>query len=55
VSGPQPGLALNDYYVGDGEIVYRQACKRRPLQAMDQGTRITKRSSAWKLVSRCAS
>jgi ATP-dependent DNA ligase len=25
--GPYPGLALNEHYVGNGEIVYQQACK----------------------------
>jgi bifunctional non-homologous end joining protein LigD len=25
--GPYPGLALNEHYVGHGEIVYQQACK----------------------------
>jgi bifunctional non-homologous end joining protein LigD len=25
--GPNPGIALNTHYVGDGEIVYRQACQ----------------------------
>jgi bifunctional non-homologous end joining protein LigD len=24
---PHPGIALNTHYVGDGDIVYRQACK----------------------------
>ena len=24
---PHPGIALNTHYVGDGEIVYQQACK----------------------------
>jgi bifunctional non-homologous end joining protein LigD len=27
VHRPQPGLALNEHYVGHGDIVYRQACK----------------------------
>jgi hypothetical protein len=25
--GPRPGMVLNEHYVGDGDIVYRQACK----------------------------
>jgi ATP-dependent DNA ligase len=25
--GPHPGIALNEHYVGDGDIVYQQACK----------------------------
>jgi ATP-dependent DNA ligase len=25
--GPYPGLALNEHYVGNGEIIYQQACK----------------------------
>jgi bifunctional non-homologous end joining protein LigD len=25
--GPHPGIALNERYVGDGDIVYRQACQ----------------------------
>jgi bifunctional non-homologous end joining protein LigD len=25
--GPYPGLALNEHYVGHGDIVYQQACK----------------------------
>jgi bifunctional non-homologous end joining protein LigD len=24
---PHPGIAVNEHYVGDGEIVYQQACK----------------------------
>jgi hypothetical protein len=24
---PKPGIALNEHYVGHGEIVYRQACR----------------------------
>jgi bifunctional non-homologous end joining protein LigD len=24
---PSPGIALNEHYVGHGDIVYRQACK----------------------------
>ena len=24
---PSPGIALNEHFVGDGEIVYQQACK----------------------------
>jgi bifunctional non-homologous end joining protein LigD len=24
---PSPGIALNEHYVGDGDIVYQQACK----------------------------
>jgi bifunctional non-homologous end joining protein LigD len=24
---PSPGIALNEHFVGDGDIVYRQACK----------------------------
>jgi len=24
---PRPGIAVNEHYVGDGEIVYRQACR----------------------------
>jgi ATP-dependent DNA ligase len=27
VRGPHPGIALNEHYVGHGDIVYRQACK----------------------------
>jgi hypothetical protein len=27
VHRPRPGLALNEHYVGHGDIVYRQACK----------------------------
>jgi ATP-dependent DNA ligase len=27
VRGPHPGIALNEHYVGDGDIVYRHACK----------------------------
>ena len=25
--GPHPGIAFNEHYAGDGDIVYRQACK----------------------------
>ena len=25
--GPHPGVALSEHFVGDGDIVYRQACK----------------------------
>jgi bifunctional non-homologous end joining protein LigD len=25
--GPHPGIAVNEYYVGDGDIVYQHACK----------------------------
>jgi bifunctional non-homologous end joining protein LigD len=25
--GPNPAVALNEHYVGDGDIVYRHACK----------------------------
>jgi bifunctional non-homologous end joining protein LigD len=25
--GPKPGIALNAHFVGDGDSVYRQACK----------------------------
>jgi len=28
VRGPHPGITLNEHYVGHGDIVYRQACKR---------------------------
>jgi bifunctional non-homologous end joining protein LigD len=27
VRGPHPGIVLNDYYEGDGEIVFQHACK----------------------------
>jgi len=27
VEQPHPGIALNQHYVGDGEIVFAQACK----------------------------
>jgi bifunctional non-homologous end joining protein LigD len=27
VRGPHPGIALNEHYVGHGDIVYRLACK----------------------------
>jgi bifunctional non-homologous end joining protein LigD len=27
VGRPNPGVALDDHYVGDGDIVFRQACK----------------------------
>ena len=27
VGAPQPGLAVSEHFVGDGEVVYRQACK----------------------------
>jgi len=27
MGGPRPGIALNEHYVGDGEIVYQQACE----------------------------
>jgi ATP-dependent DNA ligase len=27
VRGPYPGIAVNEHYVGDGNIVYRQACQ----------------------------
>ena len=47
-----PGIALNEHYVGDGEIVYQQACKLgcegvvskrldvplRPIEAVGQDT-----------------
>jgi bifunctional non-homologous end joining protein LigD len=26
VGAPEPGLALNEHFIGHGEIVYRQAC-----------------------------
>jgi len=27
VRGPHPGIALSEHYVGDGDIVYKHACK----------------------------
>jgi hypothetical protein len=24
---PRPGIALNEYYVGEGDVAYRHACK----------------------------
>jgi bifunctional non-homologous end joining protein LigD len=27
LGGPKPGIAVNEHYLGDGDIVYRQACK----------------------------
>jgi bifunctional non-homologous end joining protein LigD len=27
IRGPHPGIAINEHYVGDGEIVYQQACQ----------------------------
>ena len=49
---PHAGIALNEHYVGDGEIVYQQACKLgcegvvskridvplRPIEAVGQDT-----------------
>jgi hypothetical protein len=27
VGGPRPGIAFNEHHAGDGDIVYRPACK----------------------------
>jgi ATP-dependent DNA ligase len=27
VGGPHPGIAINEHHVGDGDMVYRQACR----------------------------
>ena len=27
IRGPYPGIALSEHYVGDGDIVYKHACK----------------------------
>jgi bifunctional non-homologous end joining protein LigD len=27
VRGPHPGIVVNEHYVGDGDIVYKHACK----------------------------
>jgi bifunctional non-homologous end joining protein LigD len=27
ISGPHPGIVLNEHYEGDGEIVFEHACK----------------------------
>jgi bifunctional non-homologous end joining protein LigD len=27
IGGPQPGIAINEHFIGDGVVVYQQACK----------------------------
>jgi bifunctional non-homologous end joining protein LigD len=52
--GPLPGMVLNDHYVGDGDVVYQQACKLGcegivsfPITATHKGRSMTVPLTIW--------
>ena len=41
VRGPHPGIILSKHYVGDGDIVYKHACKARLRRHCVEAARLT--------------